>query len=67
MAQDTRGNRRTYDVPEFAEMMGIGRSAAYNAIARGEIEAIRIGRRLVIPRTVAERLLGNDMIRQPAE
>jgi excisionase family DNA binding protein len=42
--------RPTISVREAAEMLGIGKSAAYAAVANGEIPAIRIGKRLVIPR-----------------
>lgn len=36
-------------VPEAAEILGIGRSAAYEACRTGEIPSRRIGRRVVIP------------------
>ncbi|MFP4150309.1 MAG: helix-turn-helix domain-containing protein, partial [Nitriliruptoraceae bacterium] len=31
-------------IPEAAKLLGISRSAAYRAVARGEIPTIRIGR-----------------------
>ncbi len=49
--------RATYDVPEAARILGIGRSAAYEAVRRGEIPSIRLGKRLVVPRAALERLL----------
>lgn len=35
----------------------LGRSATYDAIKRGEIPSVRIGRRILIPREALERLL----------
>lgn len=49
--------RHTYTVDEAAERLGIGRNAAYEAIKRGELPALRIGRRLVVPRAALDRLL----------
>jgi excisionase family DNA binding protein len=49
--------RRTYLVEEAGAILGIGRSAAYAAVARGEIPHIRIGRRILIPRRALDRLL----------
>jgi excisionase family DNA binding protein len=49
--------RQTVTVEEAAKALGIGRAAAYDAVKRGEIPAIRIGRRVVVPRSGLERLL----------
>jgi len=49
--------RQTYTVPEAGRLLGIGRGQAYEAVARGEIPAIRFGKRLVVPRAALERLL----------
>lgn len=49
--------RQTYTVEETARMLGIGRNPCYEAIRRGEIPALRFGRRLVVPRAAVERLL----------
>jgi excisionase family DNA binding protein len=49
--------RRTMYVPELAEQLGISRNAAYEAIKRGEIPSIRIGRRYLVPGDTVERLL----------
>jgi excisionase family DNA binding protein len=47
----------TMTVEEAAAALGIGRTSAYAAIARGELPCIRIGRRVVVPRPAMERLL----------
>lgn len=44
-------------VKQFAAFLGIGRNTAYEAVRRGEILAVKIGRRLLIPRRAVERLL----------
>jgi excisionase family DNA binding protein len=44
--------RLTFSVQEFAETIGVGGQTVYDAIARGEIRHVRIGRRIVIPRDV---------------
>jgi excisionase family DNA binding protein len=50
--------RLTYTVEEAAEIVGVGRSAAYAAVRTGDIPSIRVGRRLLVPRRALERLLG---------
>jgi excisionase family DNA binding protein len=43
---------------EVAALLGISRSAAYRAVARGEIPTIRIGRRLLVPTAKLYAMLG---------
>ena len=45
-------------VEEAAEVLGISRATAYEAVRKGAIPAIRIGRRLVVPTESLLRLLG---------
>ena len=47
----------TMTVPEAAKLLGIGRSAAYEAAARGELASVRVGRSIRIPRVAIERML----------
>ena len=44
-------------VEEAGRWLGIGRSAAYDAIQRNELPHIRIGRRIVVPIKALERML----------
>ena len=37
-------------VEEAAELLGISRGLAYELVRRGELPALRLGRRLVVPR-----------------
>ena len=52
--------RKTYTVDQAAELLGIGRNTAYEAVRRGEIPTIKIGRRLLVPRAALERMLAGD-------
>lgn len=49
MGTDER-RRLVLSVEEVARLLGIGRNGAYEAIQRGEIPHLRIGRRIMIPR-----------------
>lgn len=53
----TQVDRVTYTVEEAARLLGIGRNTAYEAVARGEVPVIRVGRRLLVPRAALERLM----------
>lgn len=57
--------RATLTVEEAARVLGIGRNAAYEAARRGDLPALRIGGRIVVPRVALERLLAGDQP-QPA-
>ena len=50
----------TLSVEQAARILGIGRSAAYEAIRCGQIPAIRIGRRVLIPRVALLRMLEGE-------
>ncbi len=49
--------RATLTVPQAGAILGIGRNSAYDAARKGEIPTIRIGGRILVPRTRFERLL----------
>ncbi len=48
-----------YTIPEVAELLAIGRGAAYQAAACGQIPTVRIGRSLRVPRWALEELLSS--------
>jgi len=52
--------RHTFSVDEAAEILGISRWSAYEAIKKGELAAIKIGRRRVVPRRILEKMLGGE-------
>ena len=47
----------TLNINEVAAALGISRNAAYQACKKGEIPAIRIGKRLLVPKNQLERML----------
>jgi excisionase family DNA binding protein len=47
-------------VEEAAHVLRIGRSAAYAAVAAGQIPALRLGRKLRISRAAIERMLAGE-------
>jgi excisionase family DNA binding protein len=55
------GNRLTFSVTETAKILGIGRNSAYEAVARGEIPVIRVGKRLLVPKAALEKLLNGQL------
>jgi excisionase family DNA binding protein len=48
---------RVLTVPEAAALLRVGTRTYYAAAARGEVPAVRIGRRLVVPGAAIARLL----------
>jgi excisionase family DNA binding protein len=46
---DAIARRATISVDEAAALLGIGRSAAYEAARRGQLPTRRLGRRLFVP------------------
>jgi excisionase family DNA binding protein len=52
--------RLTLTVPEAAQILGVSRGVAYEAARTGELETIRLGRRLLVPRARLMALLGEQ-------
>src|SRR5215218_5368824 len=52
--------QRTLTVEEAGKLLGVGRGLAYELAERGEIPAVRLGRRLVVPRARLMALLGEN-------
>jgi excisionase family DNA binding protein len=50
--------RRTYNVEEAADILGISRSHAYECVRSGEIPSLRLRRRIVVPAHALDALLG---------
>ena len=53
----TAPERLTLSVEEAAAILRIRRAFAYEAVRRGEIPSIRIGRRVLVPHAALNRLL----------
>ena len=47
----------TCSVPVAGALLGVSRSSAYKAVENGEIPAIRVGRRIVVPTAALRRML----------
>ncbi len=57
MQTNDQPDRLTYTVEEAAAVLGISRAFAYEAVHRGEIPHLRLGRRILIPRSALTRLV----------
>jgi excisionase family DNA binding protein len=51
--------KHTFSV-EAAGFLRVGRSAIYEAVRRGTVDAVRLGERIIIPKRALEKLLGED-------
>jgi excisionase family DNA binding protein len=47
----------TLTVEETSRLLRLSRGATYEAVRRGQLPSIRIGRRILIPRAALEKLL----------
>ena len=56
----------TWTVPEAAKALGIGRTAAYEAARTGQIPAVRIGRRVLIPVAALENFVSGLVNKEPS-
>jgi len=54
------GDRLVLTVEEAATLLGISRAFAYEAVGRGEIPSLRIGRRILVPKAGLHRLVGAE-------
>jgi excisionase family DNA binding protein len=50
-------DRLVFTVEEAAQLLGISRSFAYEAVQRREIPSMRIGRRILVPKAALDRFL----------
>ena len=57
--------RLALSVKEAAETLGVGKELIYRAINRGELRAVRLGGRVMVPRIELERLLGMETAPRP--
>jgi excisionase family DNA binding protein len=49
--------KSVYTVAQVAKMLGINRNLAYELARRGELPALRLGRRFVCPKVAIDRML----------
>jgi excisionase family DNA binding protein len=50
----------TVSVEEAGRILGCSRNSAYEAVKRGEIPVVRIGKRLLVPKSALERMLNGE-------
>ncbi len=50
----------TYTVEQVARLIGVSRGSCFEAVRRGEIPSIRIGRRVLVPRARLLAMLGEE-------
>jgi excisionase family DNA binding protein len=55
----------TVTVDEAARQLGISRGLAYEAVRRGELPSVRLGRRILIPRVALSALLAETTRNRP--
>jgi excisionase family DNA binding protein len=49
--------RQTLTVEEAAQVLGLAKPTVYAAVKRGELPVVRIGDRVLIPRSALQRML----------
>jgi excisionase family DNA binding protein len=57
----TPRNCLTYTVEEAGQLLGIGRNQAYDGVKSGEIPSIRVGKRVLIPKALFDKLLNGEI------
>jgi excisionase family DNA binding protein len=62
IALDDLDHRITLTVEETAFLLGLGRTAAYEAARRGQIPSRKLGRRVVVPVPALLQWLGADQV-----
>ena len=53
-------SKTTLTIEEMSLTLGIGRNSAYEAVKRGDIPSIRIGRRILVPTKALDNLLASN-------
>ena len=53
----TQPTTLVYTIAEAASLLNLGRSSMYQAVRNGSIPSVKLGRRILIPRTALEQFL----------
>ncbi len=61
MVSVAAGERLAVSVEEAGALLGIGRTSAWQMIARGELPVLRIGKRTVVPVKALQKLVAEAM------
>ena len=62
IALDDLDHRITLTIEETASLLGLGRTATYEAARRGQIPSRRLGRRVVVPVPALLEWLSSDAV-----
>lgn len=65
--QDAEPDRLAMSVEEASRALGISKSLGYELVASGKLPAVRLGRRIVVPRVALERFLAGEAKSAPRE
>jgi len=57
--------RATLSIEQTAQILGCGRSLAYEMARQGRIPTLRLGRKLVVPKLALEKMLADAGQREP--
>jgi excisionase family DNA binding protein len=57
---DTQVERRTISVEEAGRILGVSRGAAYAYAKEGSLPTIRLGKRLLVPKSALNKMLQID-------
>jgi excisionase family DNA binding protein len=61
MENEQKMKRLTFTVSEAATILGISEYLAYGMVKSGDLKAIKLGRRWLVPRVVLEEMLGEKI------
>ncbi|MFT3851363.1 MAG: helix-turn-helix domain-containing protein [Ilumatobacteraceae bacterium] len=62
MDNNDRSEPLTITVEEASRRLGISRGLGYSLVRRGELPAVRLGRRIVVPASAVERIIREHSI-----
>lgn len=65
--QENQTQRLTLDVAEAAKLLGLGRNTTYTLVRSGRLRSVRVGRRLVIPRSEVNAFLEREALKEERE
>ncbi len=58
-ADEDEAELLVYSVPEAGGKIGLGKCSSYNAVRNGDIPAVKIGGRWIVPKVAFDRMLAN--------
>ena len=59
--------RETFSLVEAGQILGIGRSTAYELARKGRLPVLRLGRKLVVPKVALDKMLNGVTPDAPVE